>query len=65
MIEGEDDRGGPITQVQLREDVPDVGLHGDLADEELLGDLGVARAAGHEADHFELARGEPVQRRRG
>lgn len=35
-----------VGQVQLAEDVADVALHGVLAEYELLGDLGIVRAAG-------------------
>src|SRR4051812_49987431 len=58
VVEGEDDRCGSVAKVELREDVSDVGFHGDLAHEELGGDLRVARATGHEPDHLELARRE-------
>ena len=32
VVEGEDDGGGPVTQAELGEDVPDVALHGHLGD---------------------------------
>ena len=44
VVEREDDRGGPVAQVELGEDVADVALDGRFADEEQrLGDLGVGR----------------------
>ncbi len=55
VVEGEHDGGGAVAQIELREDVADVALHGRLAHKELLGDLGVARPATHHAEHIELA----------
>ena len=45
-----------IAQVELHEDMRDVGFDGCLADEERGGDLGVGEPAGDESQHFELAR---------
>ena len=41
VVVSEDDRGGPVAQVELGEEVVDVGFHGAFADEELPGDLAV------------------------
>ena len=45
MVVGENDRSGAISQIQLGEDMVDVGLHRTFTDEELLGDLGVCAAS--------------------
>lgn len=44
--------------VELLEDVPEVGLDGSLGDEEALCDLAVSRALGRDPGHAELARCE-------
>jgi hypothetical protein len=49
VVEGEDDGGGAVTQVELREDVADVALDGRIAHEQRLRDLGVARPRGRSA----------------
>ncbi len=41
--------------------MPDVRLDRGLTDEERAGDLGVAQPASHEAEHVDLALGEPLQ----
>ena len=58
LIEGEHDGGRPVTQLQLREDVPDVGLHGSFADEERRSDLRVAGSATDQQQDVSLAVGE-------
>src|SRR5207253_461012 len=45
-------------QVELLQDVPDVVLHRVLGDVELVGDLAVAHALGHQSQHLELPAGE-------
>src|SRR3954470_17039672 len=55
---GEDDRLHAVAQAELGQHVGDVGLDRVLAEHELRGDLGVGQAAGDEAQHLELARGE-------
>ena len=59
---GEHDRLDAVAEVELLEDVRDVRLHGRLADEELLPDLGVGEAVGDQAQDLELARGQLVER---
>src|SRR5918993_3651107 len=49
-------------QLQLLQDVADVVLDGVLGDEELLGDLTVVEALGHQPEHLELALGEAQRR---
>ena len=46
---GEHHRLDAVAQAELLEDVRDVGLDGRLADVELLPDLGVREAVGHQA----------------
>jgi hypothetical protein len=41
---------GAVPESELYEDAAHVGLHGRLADDEALGDLGVAETARQEAD---------------
>ncbi|GMA24205.1 hypothetical protein GCM10025864_19640 [Luteimicrobium album] len=50
-------------KVQLREDRVDVLRHGLLRDDQPLRDARVALALGHEREHLELARREPVEQR--
>src|SRR5438552_9813843 len=59
LAHGVDDRLHPRMQVQLLEDVAHVVLDRVLGDVEVLGDLAVAHALGHELQHLELAVGEP------
>ena len=54
----EHDRLHAVTQVELLEDVRDVGLHRRLADVELAADLGVRLAAGDQPEHVHLALGQ-------
>ena len=54
----EDDRLELRVHPELREDVPDVRLHGLLADEQPLGDPVVADPLGEQPQHLELALGE-------
>src|SRR5207253_3008784 len=58
LAHGVDDRLHPRVQVQLLEDVAHVVLDRVLGDVEVLGDLAVAHALGHELQHLELAVGE-------
>src|SRR4051794_4631499 len=58
---GVDDGLGSVAEVELGEEVGDVGLDGRFADDELGGDLGVGVAAGDEFEHLELARGQFLQ----
>jgi hypothetical protein len=64
VVEGEDHRGGAIAQVELGEDVPDVGLHGALTQDRALGDLTVAESGPDQRQHVPLAWGEQVDLRR-
>ena len=57
------DRVCPVAEMQLAQDVRDVGLDGLLADVELPGDLGVAVRPGQRLQHLTLASGQPVQLR--
>ena len=40
VVEGEDHRGGPVAEVELGEEMADVGLDGAFAEHEMAGDLG-------------------------
>src|SRR5450631_1368992 len=48
----------PVLHVQLLEGVVNVVLHGALGDRELLADLLVGQALGHELEDLELAAGD-------
>src|SRR5450432_1864934 len=52
-----------VAQIELGEDVPDVRLHGRLGEHEVRGDLRVRVAARELGQHFELTRGEALERR--
>jgi hypothetical protein len=52
---GEHDRLGPVAQVELSEDVPDVALHRGEGDEQLGGDLGIGPAGAHEREDITFA----------
>ena len=43
---GDHDRLGPIAQIQLRQNSPDVGLRGLFRDEQCVADLGVGQSTG-------------------
>src|SRR5262245_15952227 len=58
---GEDDCLHAVTQLELGQDVRDVGLHGRLAEEELAGDLGVRAPPGHLLQDFDLPRRELLE----
>src|ERR1700733_15549866 len=49
-----------IAQAGLGEQMVDVRLDGRRADDESLGDFGVAQPLGYQRQHFRLARGEIV-----
>src|SRR5690606_19690016 len=49
-------------EVELGEDVPDVLLHGAVADHQLAGDGGVGPPLGHQLEHLALAGGELFER---
>jgi hypothetical protein len=53
-----DDESGAAVDAQLHVDRMQVQLHGPLGDPEALGDLPVAKALGHGADHLHLAAAE-------
>src|SRR5579863_4451806 len=55
-------RLGPVTASGLREDVIYVRLDGDLAHEELLGDLRVGHAGSDELQHLGFAGGESIRK---
>jgi RimJ/RimL family protein N-acetyltransferase len=59
LPDGVDDGLHPGVQLQLLQDVADVVLHGVLADEQLLGDVAVVHALGHQLEDLHLAVGEP------
>ena len=48
MVVGEDDCGGSVADVELGEEVVDVGFDGPFADKELPGNLGVRVALADE-----------------
>src|SRR5215218_2048090 len=54
-------RGGPRRDPELGEDVLEVTGDGVLAEVQVRRDVAVAPARGDEAQHLELARGEPVR----
>src|SRR5215211_4103537 len=54
----EHDRLDPVSEVELHQDMGDVGLHGGVADEELPPDLGVRQASRNQPEHLELTLGE-------
>jgi len=60
VVEGEDHRGGPVAQPELREHVVDVRFDRALADEQLGGDLGVRHPEADERKHLALAGGQLV-----
>ena len=49
-----------VGDVELGEDVADVGFDGAFADHEPVGDGGVGESLGHEFEHAPLALGEPA-----
>ena len=65
VVVGENDRSRAISQIQLGEDMVDVGLHRTFTDEELLGDLGVCAASTDQSEDLEFALGELVEYRSG
>src|SRR3954463_2900448 len=58
---GEDDGLNAVAQAQLGEDVVDVGLDRGVAEDEALGDLGVAETVGDQRKNLEFARAELVE----
>ena len=48
---------GSATRLKLREQMPDVGLHRLLGEEQVLPDLAVHEAVGDELEHLDLACG--------
>ena len=54
----EDDGLDAVAEPELPEDARDMRLHGRLADEELLGDLGVREASRDQLQDLDLARGQ-------
>src|SRR5215475_9673818 len=61
VVEREDNRGGTVTQLELREQVVDVRLDRSLADEQVGRDLGVALALPDERQHFTLPGGQVIE----
>src|SRR5437879_6145226 len=55
---GECDERGAVAAVEFAQDVADVGLCGERADDEPPGDLGVAEALGDEAEDLAFAVGQ-------
>src|SRR5450755_643145 len=62
VVEGEDDCGRAVTQVQLGEEVVDVGLYGAFADSEISCDLDVGPALSHQRQHLAFPIGEAAER---
>ena len=62
MLIGEPDGLGAVAGACLGEDPVDVSLDRGVAQEETLGNLGVAQARGEEGEHLGLAGGEPRRR---
>jgi hypothetical protein len=58
LADGDHDGFHAGVDLELFQDVPDVVLHGVLGDEQLLGDVAVVHAAGHELEHLHLPVGE-------
>jgi hypothetical protein len=58
VIVGEDHRGRPVPQLELGEQVVDVGLDRAFADEKLGGDLAVGPAAADAREHVKLTAGQ-------
>jgi hypothetical protein len=58
---GEHDRLDAVAEVELLEDVRDVGLDRGVADVELLRDLQVGEAVCDQAEDFQFARGQLVE----
>src|SRR5919197_4150874 len=57
---GRDPRGlAPRPHAELREDRPDVVVHGLLGDVQAGGDVGVAQVAAEQRQHLQLAGSEP------
>ena len=54
-----------VAEVELLQDVGDVGLHRRLADVEVAADLGIGQASGDQAEHIELAIGQLAELSRG
>src|SRR3954468_7113457 len=63
VIEREHDRRRPVPQVELGEDVADVALHRAFTDEQLLGDLGVARPPPDQTEDVDFARRQLLELR--
>src|SRR3954452_11323562 len=61
VVEREDDGGGPVADVELCEDVAEVGLDRALAEHQLGGDLGVAEPRSDEGEHLAFTLGEYVE----
>ena len=59
MLGGEQRRGGSRRDPELSVDVLDVACDGLLRDDEPLRDLAVREAESQQAEHLDLARGEP------
>lgn len=61
LVEGEDDRAGPIAQLELVEYVTAVGLYRALGDEQLVRDLVVRQPTPHESKDIQLPARERAQ----
>src|SRR6516162_7933930 len=57
---GEDNELGAVDDVELGEDVGEVGLDGGAGDEQAVGDVGVGQAFGDESYHLSFGGGEAV-----
>ena len=60
---GQDHRLHSVPQVQLGQDVPDVGLDGAFLHDKPFGDLGIGQALGHQPEHVELPAGQRAEHR--
>src|SRR5580692_7459634 len=58
LADGDHDGFHAGVDLELLQDVPHVVLHGVLGNEELLGDVTVVHAGGHELEHLHLPVGE-------
>ena len=58
-MEGDCDCSPSGADIELAQDILDVGVHGSLPDEECRRDFSVRLAFGHELKHFAFSPGQP------